>query len=441
MRAAVLIIGPALVVFVWMGLGVLSLPGLALLAACVTFAGFFVLPRKPQILLVVGPALMPFPLLWIIFPYEIAFGLFSVLLVLRMIQVRAIESLQLSAFETANLAFVVWALFTGFWSPDGGLFLLGARRLVEGWFTMWVAYRIAAFVDRRWFEAGIMMCVLSLSGTALWRQYSQGLSEAQLYTDRASATDLGWGTANFIASLFLVTIPPILVVALRSRDSWMRILAWLSVALAGVLQVLIASRAAAVLFLGGGFIQIAWTRLRRRGLAIVAWAVIATALLLSPVGEMFLSRFSNPRDLGSIVIRFWYWRVAWQRTVDHQPWGMGLNQGAGYSDHLADVDPHNYWLVLGSELGGIGTALWIAVQVVLWLQLRAMQRTPGWETMSRALMVGFWLSQLHTLVEPTFQGVQYQYLYFWVFGGYLGYHAHTMRSTGMPVPRPAAPAG
>ena len=30
------------------------------------------------------------------------------------------------------------------------------------------------------------------------------------------------------------------------------------------------------------------------------------------------------------------------------------------------------------------------------------------------------LSQLHTLVDPTFQGPQYPLLYFWVMGGYLG---------------------
>jgi hypothetical protein len=42
----------------------------------------------------------------------------------------------------------------------------------------------------------------------------------------------------------------------------------------------------------------------------------------------------------------------------------------------------------------------------------------------RALLISFWLSQLHTLVEPTFQGLQYQHLYFWLMGGYLGYVRH-----------------
>jgi len=42
-------------------------------------------------------------------------------------------------------------------------------------------------------------------------------------------------------------------------------------------------------------------------------------------------------------------------------------------------------------------------------------------SVGRALLIAFWLSQLHTLVEPTFQGLNYQYLYFWLMGGYLGY--------------------
>jgi hypothetical protein len=47
----------------------------------------------------------------------------------------------------------------------------------------------------------------------------------------------------------------------------------------------------------------------------------------------------------------------------------------------------------------------------------------------------FWLSQIHTLVEPTFQGIQYQFLYFWVIGGYLGFHAESLERppTGAPA--------
>ena len=66
--------------------------------------------------------------------------------------------------------------------------------------------------------------------------------------------------------------------------------------------------------------------------------------------------------------------------------------------------------------------LWLVVLVVQWRAIRELSRSPGWSGTGQSLQIAFWLAQLHTLVEPTFQGVQYQFIYFWMFAGYLGYH-------------------
>jgi hypothetical protein len=151
-------------------------------------------------------------------------------------------------------------------------------------------------------------------------------------------------------------------------------------------------------------------------------AVIAIAgLLASPLAGLLLSRFTSPRELGSIVVRIWYFREAWRRLLDNLPWGIGLGQGFAYPDHLGDIDPHNYWLVVGSEFGVIGVGLWVVTLVLLWRRIQRHRSDAEWLKERSALQIAFWLSQLHTLVEPTFQGVQYQYVFWWVFGGYLGY--------------------
>jgi O-antigen ligase len=192
----------------------------------------------------------------------------------------------------------------------------------------------------------------------------------------------------------------------------------------GILQVVIASRAATLLFFVGLLAQLMAQHLKRN-LGLIFVTVAGTAFLLStPIGDRFISRFSELKDLGSIVIRIWFFQEAWRRLVDHLPWGIGLGQGATFPDKLQNNDPHNYWLVIGPELGVIGLILWVVVLFVLWRQIRAVSRTPGWTGIGLALQVSFWLSQLHTVVEPTFQGVQYQFVYFWLFAGYLGYHRH-----------------
>jgi O-antigen ligase len=160
---------------------------------------------------------------------------------------------------------------------------------------------------------------------------------------------------------------------------------------------------------------------RRRGFIAAGLAAAVAGVLASPLGSGFLLRFTSLRELGSITIRIWYWREAWLRLVEHLPLGLGLGQGYAYADKLQNIDPHNYWLVVGSELGVLGLLLWAAVLVITWRAVGLLGSAPEMRGRVFALQVAFVLAQLHTLVEPTFQGTQYQFLWFWLFGGYLAY--------------------
>jgi O-antigen ligase/polysaccharide polymerase Wzy-like membrane protein len=431
-------LGASAVVCIAAGLGVLSLPGVAVLAGAALGGSLAVLRFAPHAFVVIVPALMPLQQLRFVFPYEIAFAVFVMSVLARGIALRAAWLTRLEDIEVANLALVAWAVFTGLWCPDPTLYLLGVRRFVLGWVSFWVAYRLARLVPRNAFELGLVFCAVALAGSALGHRMSFGLIEEQLRLNRALATDLGWGTANFIATLMLVLTPPILVMAARPRPRGLRIAAWPSLVATAVLQILIASRAATVLFIGGILAQVMHSMDRRRWLYAAVAAVAMAMLVLGPLGQGFLARFTNPRDVGSMVLRVWYFREAWRRTLDSLPWGIGLGQGYDYPDHLATTDPHNYWLVLSSELGIPGLVAWIFVLAFLWRRIDRMASTPGWQAEGRALQIAFWLSQLHTLVEPTFQGAQYQFLYFWVMGGYLGWFAAWREPAARRAPAPGA---
>ena len=427
---AAIAVGAAVLVTVWSGLGVLSPQGLALLAIAGPLGFLLYLYTIPQTLVVLAPALMPLPLVWVFFPHEIAFYMLAVIVFIKGLHARAPWIGRLEALELGNFAFVGWALFSGFWSDEPILYLLGARRLLVGWATLWVAYRLARLVSRRWFELSLIAGATSLAVTALVRRVTSGFTEVQLGT-RATGTNFGWGTANYIATILLVLSPMILNLALRSRERWLKAIAWPCLSLIALMQMIIASRAATILFFAGTLVQMGGSRRRGRWLAILGTAGALGGLLATPFGQSLLARFTAPKDLGSIVIRMWYFRDAWRRVTDNLPWGIGLNQGLVYPDHLAYNDPHNYWLAVGSELGVLGVLGWLVVLVLLWRRIGAVVSTPGWEHEGRALQIAFWLSQLHTLVEPTFQGPHYQFIHFWVMGGYLGYHA---RNRASPTP-------
>jgi len=150
-------------------------------------------------------------------------------------------------------------------------------------------------------------------------------------------------------------------------------------------------------------------------------ALVAIALLLvGPGAERLLERFTDEKELGSFVIRLMYFRVAWHRLLDHLPFGMGQGQGYTYADRLATEDPHNYWLVVGPELGIPGLVLWITILVMLWRRASAMARVPETRVAGRAMQLTLLISQLNSLFEPTFQGLQYHFLFYWIMGIHLG---------------------
>jgi len=412
------VVGAAVVVLPG-GFGLRSLPGLAVLVPALLLGLVWLLFRIPQMVVVLIPAALAAPMTVYTYPWEIALCLLLLVLVVEGRRRGADWLVRFSPLEAALALFTLLALASAFWAFDARTYLIHARRVLLGMGTLWAASRLPAVAGRGWFEAGVLGSALSIAIAGLARWATSGYTAEEALIRRPEATNLGWGTANFLATLMMLATPIVLNIAVESRGA-RRLAAWFTVLLVGTLQMLIASRAGATLFLIGVLVQVASFGRRTRGFAI-ALAVAIVGVLASPLGTGFLERFTSLRELGSITIRIWYWREAWRRLVDHLPFGLGLGQGYAFDDHLHDIDPHNYWLVVGSELGVPGLVLWTAVLVLMWRAIGRLGRAPGQRGRVFALRLAFVLGQLHTLVEPTFQGTQYQFLWFWLFGGCLAY--------------------
>jgi hypothetical protein len=425
------------VIGVWVGFGPLSLPGLAVFAPLGLAAAAALVVLRPAWLAAIAPALMPAGVAFlVVFPFELPLAALAALMLAIGIRQRAAWVWRVSAPEAFNLAFVAYAYFTGFWAHDLSWFQNGVHRLAVGVLALWTGMRLARFVPRATFEIGLGLGAVTLAVFALAKRVSLGRSEQVLAFNRAEATDLGWGTANYIATLLLLIAPILLAIVLRHGPALARIGAGAAFVLIGIMQGVIASRAAAVLYFLGSFVLL-FGRRSRRDLAIaVTISVVLIGILVSPLGQSILFRFTSLRELGSMAVRVWYLRVAWTRVLDNLPFGFGLSQGWTYPDRLYNTDPHNFWFVAAAEFGLVGLVLWIGVMVAVWRAISRIARDPAWQGTGRALQVAFWLGQFHTLVEPTFQGVHYQFLYFWMFGGYIGYHAAAARGAALVAPRP-----
>jgi hypothetical protein len=288
--------------------------------------------------------------------------------------------------------------------------------------ALWCAQRIWRLAPRAVFQFGLVLCAFTISFATLAKRVSTGYDAQQALASRGTATDLGWGWANYIAALLLILTPFVLHAAFQQRERWLRAFAWLTLALLIGVQLIVVARGALLLFAGAVLFQLtAGVKKKARLWGLLAGLGLVSLLLIGPWGASILMRFTSLRELSSGTIRLWYFREGLHRTLDNLPWGIGLQQGFSYPDKLQGLDPHNYWLDLSAELGFLGPPLWLLVLVMVWRRIDRVARHPGMEGEGLALRVAFVVSQVHTLIEPTFQGTQYLFLFFWMTGAYFGY--------------------
>jgi hypothetical protein len=418
--AVAIAVGVTLVVCLPFTPGVAGTIGLVLAMAATGALGLATWALLPQAMVVVVPALIPSPMFALTFAWELALVVLALGLALHGVRTRAAWTWRLGPVEALLLAFTAWAWFTYFWSPDLRFYVLGARRMLLGLVSLWVACRLPRVAGRRWFDVGLIAAASALAVSAIHHSLTTGLSGAQALLHRTEVTNLGWGTANYVATLLLLCAPSLLRLAMRATRAE-RLLAWGAFALVAAVQLIIASRAASVLFLVGTLLQLLRATRRFRVWVVLGFVAVLTTLLVSPLGFGLVSRLGNLRDLGSMTIRIWYFREAWHRVLDHLPWGLGLFQGFANPDRLQGIDPHNYWLLVGGDLGIPGLVLWAAVLVALvraWWSTRTDEAS---REQAHTVVLTIALANVHTLVEPTFQGNHYQFLFFWIAGGTLAY--------------------
>lgn len=396
--------------------GLLSPVGLGLVLGGGGAALMWALLHAPAIVAVMPAVLIPNRLIGLVFPYELALMLSGAIVLVTGWVRRERWLHEFTRLELVLLAFVAWAMFSGFWCDDTTRYLLGVRRLGFCVFALWVGGRLATLVPRAIFHGSLVASAFTISFATISKRLQTGYTPDQAFLSRGTATDLEWGWANYIAAVLLL-LTPFVVSAILQREH--RALRWVALATAPLLvtvQLIVLARGALVLFMLAVLGQLAATGSRGR-LRRVGFGVLVVALMLvGPWGESFIARFTSLRELGSGTIRLWYFREGFIRVIDNLPWGIGLGQGYLYPDKLHGLDPHNYWLTLGGDLGVVGPLLWLAVLVMAWRAIRRVARTPAYADAGLALTLVFIASQAHTMLEPTFQGTQYSFLFFWMIG-------------------------
>jgi len=376
-----------------------------------------------------------------IFAYEPVLLIIAAVLIYHLWSTRSPWLLRFDKLEVAYWLLFGFAAFSFFWVDIPWWWLFGIRKLLIAGVGLWVSWRLARMVPVEFGLLGIALCSCAIGLDTLAQAYKMGwFGSATQNLMRRTATDVGWGTANYIGAVLTILLPSAVYLALGKVKTVFRMVGWAAIPLTILVVTIAASRGGAIMVLIVALFAIFRSHINT-WLAILMGTVAVSLLLLGPGAELLLERFSDPKDLASVAVRIYYFKVAWWRIQEFWPLGMGWGQGWGFIDQLRETDPHNYWLVLVSELGLAGIVLWGAVLVILWVYIIRMEKNPATQGLGRSLQLMFVIAQANLMFEPTFQGLQYHFLFYWICGVYLGaYDRQVLKDSQAARLEPSAPA-
>jgi hypothetical protein len=347
-------------------------------------------------------------------PYDLVLGALVGLAIVAWLR-RPAHELRVGRIEIAYLLFLAGTLTTLLMPFDWPRWVLAIHMYGTGLFAFELARRGARRYGRAAILWGPLLFAAITTGMLALAARRIGSATTLLLKHRSEMSALPWGSTNYVAAVLVVILPGVLYLARdgASRPLERRIgLVSVAMILAGL--VLTTSRGG--LLLGAGYLLFVGLRGRRNFQVFAVGALVLVALLFAtPFGRAIASRFTDPEQLPSVLIRFDIWHAAWDRGVSHLPFGVGYGQMPLQNDRLADYDPHDFYLSLFCEGGPLAVVLWAALMIALWRTSTLMQSTVD-RPAARALRGTMILASLNALFEPTFSGNVYQALFWWMIG-------------------------
>lgn len=297
------------------------------------------------------------------------------------------------------------------------LTLLVEQLLIAGTFLLWVSRVGAPRVHRFWAAGGIVAALVAL----LWffgLHASQGLNlQPPTNADDAVSQQLRlgspfWGPSNYYASCMLLFLP--FIASFKSRTSWIRVTSLVVVIVSLVATLsrggLISAAFAGVL----ATVRYRSVRVAIRPYTVAAGGLGAAALLGGGVYHQALAQ----RQLEGYVLadssRHALLVDSLARFSAH-PWrGIGLGNTAAL-DSTTVKGVHNYYLQIGLELGVVGVLIFCITGIVI-LRVAHRNNTDS----GRACFVAVAAVFVNILVEASFEGVVFSWLFAAVVGILLG---------------------
>ena len=238
---------------------------------------------------------------------------------------------------------------------------------------------------------------------------------------------LGWGKSNYLAAFFVVIIPVTIGYLIYSKTKVIKILITGALILMSFALILTLSRGG-VLSLFIALIILFSRVLKSRTFIpfLIVLLIIAIVLLSNPLTFVLIDRISSLDATSSYFTRINFYKDVWNAFLNHPLTGVGFGNLSFYSTFILarDASPSAHNIVLGmlGEVGIFGAIFFFSIIAYLLKNLFSGLITE----VDKSLKTFRWCfissligALIHSLMEPTLEGLQFSIVFWTLVGIYL----------------------
>lgn len=247
--------------------------------------------------------------------------------------------------------------------------------------------------------------------------------------------NIGWGKSNYIAAFFVILIPLTVGYLIYSKKTLTKFLLSTSLVLMFFAVTLTLSRGGILALVIALFILLPKVLKPKYFFSVIALiSLIAIVLLLNPLTFVIIDRISTLETSGSVYSRINYYIDVWKAFLDHPFTGVGFGNLSYYSKFILgpELSPSAHNIVLGAlgELGLFGSIFYLSIFVFIGRKIFLFYKNEKEDNIKifrLCLFSSYIGGMLHSLVEPTLEGLQFSII-FWVITS-LNFKLHLLKET------------
>lgn len=328
----------------------------------------------------------------------------------------------------------IWLPFL-FWSLTIGLIIsVDKFRVISFWKNFFAGYfvfvTVLLFVNNKkqlinllraiilW---GVTLALLEIKVIVELGGLAAGIVGLFLYKNLLS---VGWGKSNYLAAFFVVIIPTTIGYLLYTQKEILKFLLTVSLLFMFFAMSLTLSRGGTLALLVTLLILITKVLNRKYFLPfLIVFFSITLIILLNPLTYILIDRIATLESSSSVYSRINFYKDVWNAFLTHPITGVGLGNLGYYSKFILgpELSPSAHNIILGAlgELGIIGTIFYLSIFIFLISNIYGNYKSEKDESLRDlrwCLFSSVIGGLIHTLVEPTLEGLQFSIIFWTIVG-------------------------